>query len=908
MNTNRFFLLNHFPSDINFKYPWRPYQERVLRELQDHLNDDHLHVIAPPGSGKTVLGLEVMLRLNKPTLILAPTIAIRNQWVHRFCELFLQTMSPPEWISNDIRNPKLITVATYQGIHAAASGTKIIEDELLELEADEEQESSGSKSEIDNLISSFKKIGLGTIVIDEAHHLKNAWWKTLIKFKSKLKPTIVGLTATPPYDVTYSEWNRYLELNGPVDTEIAVPELIREGDLCPHQDYVYLSSPSSKELELIKSHRHKIDLLRQELINDEKILADITNSPLFLEPEQHLSSIYDNMKYYSSILIYLNHKKVVLHGEHVKITGNQLKDLPKLNDEWLETFLDYYINVFEPIDEATIKHQKSVAKRIRQTGAIEWGKINLSNDSSLEKVLTSSLNKLSSICDITAFESKQLGASLRQVVLSDYIRAEYLSEEVAMNKMGVIPIFETLRRQFGAEIKLGVLTGSLVLIPAISLPEVLRIAGQHDIDEINFEPLAYDADYLLLKQNDKVRHHLVHIITQVFESGNINILVGTKSLLGEGWDAPSINSLILASYVGSFVLSNQMRGRAIRTQRGNKSKTSNIWHLACYDPTHDFGGRDIAILNRRFRGFLGISEREERTIENGLNRLLLPYKYNKEKAEMSNQRMMQSAAEREKLTQQWKEAITNGTHLVEEIKVPFEEQVEYKRQKQLYLNKTIKYVLVELGLGISAYTLEFVDNLPRFRGFLKTVQGRWTLFYTFLGGLAVFFGRSLFKSLRVYIKYRDIAKDLESISHAMLKTLVDVGQIHTDRSKLKILTTVNDHGEVFCHLEGGTTYEKSLFIESMQAIVGPVLNPRYIMIRKNWWAFIKQRDYHAVPDHLAKHKDVVMKLASNWRKFVGDCDYIYTRNSEGRALLLKARFNSLASEFQETSERTSRWK
>ncbi|MEO1256920.1 MAG: DEAD/DEAH box helicase family protein, partial [Bacteroidota bacterium] len=107
-----------FPENIIFKYPWRNYQQRVLDELDEHLEDDHLHVIAPPGSGKTVLGLEVMIRLDKPTLILAPTIAIRNQWVERFCELFLQVEKRPNWISLDIKNPKLITVSTYQGLHA----------------------------------------------------------------------------------------------------------------------------------------------------------------------------------------------------------------------------------------------------------------------------------------------------------------------------------------------------------------------------------------------------------------------------------------------------------------------------------------------------------------------------------------------------------------------------------------------------------------------------------------------------------------------------------------------------------------------------------------------------------------------------------------------------------------------
>ena len=57
----------------------------------------------------------------------------------------------------------------------------------------------------------------------------------------------------------------------------------------------------------------------------------------------------------------------------------------------------------------------------------------------------------------------------------------------------------------------------------------------------------------------------VRAITALFENGDLNLLVGTAALLGEGWDAPPLNSLVLASYVGSYMLSNQMRGRAIRT-------------------------------------------------------------------------------------------------------------------------------------------------------------------------------------------------------------------------------------------------------------------------------------------------------------------------------------------------------
>ena len=62
-------------------------------------------------------------------------------------------------------------------------------------------------------------------------------------------------------------------------------------------------------------------------------------------------------------------------------------------------------------------------------------------------------------------------------------------------------------------------------------------------------------------------HRAVNFVGDLFTSGKLQILIGTKSLLGEGWDSPCINSLILASFVGSYVLSNQMRGRAIRINK-----------------------------------------------------------------------------------------------------------------------------------------------------------------------------------------------------------------------------------------------------------------------------------------------------------------------------------------------------
>ena len=107
-------------SEMAFQGSWRDYQQDVLDALDSHLTDRKLHVVAAPGSGKTILGLEVMRRIGRPAIILAPTIAIRNQWIDRLCRMFLPAPhTQPDWISTSLDDPRSITVITYQALHSA---------------------------------------------------------------------------------------------------------------------------------------------------------------------------------------------------------------------------------------------------------------------------------------------------------------------------------------------------------------------------------------------------------------------------------------------------------------------------------------------------------------------------------------------------------------------------------------------------------------------------------------------------------------------------------------------------------------------------------------------------------------------------------------------------------------------
>lgn len=103
---------------LNFKGKWRTYQKRILDNLNFHLTDKKLHIIAAPGAGKTTLGIEVIARINKPTLILTPTNTIKNQWKERICDSFLE---PKDYklVSTDIKKPSFLTISTYQALLAA---------------------------------------------------------------------------------------------------------------------------------------------------------------------------------------------------------------------------------------------------------------------------------------------------------------------------------------------------------------------------------------------------------------------------------------------------------------------------------------------------------------------------------------------------------------------------------------------------------------------------------------------------------------------------------------------------------------------------------------------------------------------------------------------------------------------
>ena len=118
--------------NIRFDGTLRPSQEAACKEIIPQLEngETRLYVVAPPGSGKTVLGLYVWSDLvKKPALVLSPNSAIQAQWAARTSLFDLD--GKDEFISTDPKNPGLLTSLTYQSVTAPGKGGEEIEELAL---------------------------------------------------------------------------------------------------------------------------------------------------------------------------------------------------------------------------------------------------------------------------------------------------------------------------------------------------------------------------------------------------------------------------------------------------------------------------------------------------------------------------------------------------------------------------------------------------------------------------------------------------------------------------------------------------------------------------------------------------------------------------------------------------------
>jgi superfamily II DNA or RNA helicase len=113
-----------FPQ-LAFRGELRPSQRDVVALARKKLAsgaERRLHIAAPPGSGKTVLGLYIWAHVvQRPAVVLSPNAAIQAQWAARI-DLFQDRAGIGDLVSTDPAHPAYLTSLTYQAVILPGQG------------------------------------------------------------------------------------------------------------------------------------------------------------------------------------------------------------------------------------------------------------------------------------------------------------------------------------------------------------------------------------------------------------------------------------------------------------------------------------------------------------------------------------------------------------------------------------------------------------------------------------------------------------------------------------------------------------------------------------------------------------------------------------------------------------------
>ena len=900
---------------IGFSGKLRPSQVASSGIIRKELENDskELLIVAPPGSGKTVLGLYVWSDLVRlPTLVLSPNSAIQAQWVERAKELFNLDGRDDE-IGTDPKNPGILTSLTYQSVTLPKRGGEDLDESAMELwisklmtpdiDRIEAEDRESAISWIEDLadknpeyyadrLSHFRKkvrddlsehgnalwvlhdsakanlmrlkeAGVGLIILDECHHLLEHWGRVLLEIVEFLdEPIVLGLTATPPeVDDAPKEDNMYLDLFGEVDYEVPVPALVRDGNLAPYQDLAYFVRPSEKELKYIANattdFRQLIKTLRQGPDDSEDRVPGLdvwlarTLSELDLPSGK--ASDWTSFRKRDPGLADRARGFLVLNGRSLPA------DIPPPDQEFVRqgnsqgsmvTILDRYIRngLMRSSNKKDHELADEAKQKLRLLGVQITGSGARMCASPISRVMAYASAKYDALREILTTEMQALGPDIRAVIVTDFEKtsATTLVEDVLDKEAGgaVAAYRAVLQSEATDRLNPVLMTGTTVLVDDDLLQKIFPRFEQW-VDErgldIKFEYIERGEYFEIRgKGKDWLPRYYTMMITELFQEGVTNCLVGTRGLLGEGWDASRINVLIDLTTVTTSMSINQLRGRSFRLDKLWPEKVANNWDIICLADEYEKGFDDYLRFQRKHKQLYGVGD--DGAIEKGVGHVHAAFTEAKpegvsETMNIFNEEMLLRAKNRPRTRGLWN------------IGQPF--NAEPKEAVEIKMN---------LGVGKTFYA----------------------------NGIAL----------------NEINNDslVISIGEAVALSLKELGLIN---SGAEIGGGSRSGGWMRAYLKEANEEESAIFAVAMQEILGPLDNPRYVIPREvkiitdNWLSkmlpevlakYVRSKKnklamFHSVPKALCKNKEDAFIFQHYWNERVSPGAVMYGHSKSGKRMV-----------------------
>ncbi len=903
--------LDRRPTDaLKFRWPWRPYQQRVLDAIDRHLSDDRLHVVAAPGAGKTVLGLEVFRRLGEPAVVFSPTRVIRDQWLERLSDFVPENSARPDWTSKTIDAPAFLTSLTYQSLHSfnkrRAGKAAVDEGDEPEGERDEDNAEGGRakaprKAELNAAAAVFNRAGVKTIILDEAHHLRAAWWRALHTLVEQIEDVVViSLTGTPPYDVAPHEWHRYELLCGPIDEEIAIPELVYNETLAPHQDFIWAVAPDEEEQDDFAERAETATAMFHEILADDRLAHELIKHRWMRGPVDIAEVLTAHELAFAMLCL------MKAQGQPPQALAQALglvhADIPPIDKRHVERVLASYLFDEQSwsAEEETQEHRQALARRLRSKNLLVRRQLCLSRNPRSERALGLSSSKIDACLEIHRLERAARGDALRLAILTDYIRKGVEDE------LGAWPIFLRLASDANNHARdVVLLTGSLIVVHLDCL-EYLRRSGQLKDDMFQSQSSAARPGFVQFKMRGG-SNRFVRLLSDLLRAGLVHTVVGTRALLGEGWDAPEINSLILATSVGSFVSTNQLRGRAIRRSKLDPGKLASIWHLVCVDCVAPEGMSDVARLEQRFDTFVGAYNDRDR-IGSGLDRLNLPSLNSELDLQVLNDLSARRLLKLESIREAWQRDPDERANaaVVPVVRLVDRERALAPPEPPSLRGFYVQHVKSSIRIGGVSFGSVLLSAGAKLA--IGGASGAM-LHLTLLGlglGAAAMLGVKLFNHLGGMLKHVPAGGTMLRMCLAVRNAMAEMRLLECDADSTAVAVKQDDDGVWSATVTGGVIHDRSILADAIAELLNPIADQRYLVTR-GLNPDNRPEEIHAIPTELARKRERRQIFLKHWIKQVGMSNMIDTHLSGGRAILLRIKSYNMLGKLAHSVHRSDRW-
>ena len=611
---------------MKFKHKLYYYQQDVLDIFQKEIDrwDKKIHIVAPPWSGKTIMGLEMISKINWNHLILVPNITLQYQWKDKIEQFFLEDLEDiNDIVSTTIDDIKKINILTYQSLTSSNRDNDLIYEKILDkwylniksdfknkyefieyveilkdLDIEDYKENitkykkllkNWNEDLVENILSKkvlnyFEKLkysGIESIVVDEAHHL-TSWWSKVIyylwewlwneelnNFNNEYKTAKIWESLISEV-LKLSSIKKYSKIaNYPLIIGLTATPPYDDIDFFTlDDDYAkllwevdyYIPTPA-----IVKSARLSpwSDLVYfVEPWKDLKITLQKTDNKLELFLETNKDKICD------FIFTYLEKNYELMINKSQDRLINYLKFLNTYSDIEISS---YFFNEKIWEDILLIDIAKTIWKYI----------------SYLEKPKINKLKAIKSKSEINIEKIKKLFYDLGFIWRANnfYKFRTQIENMLVYSKSKINWVKAILDKEIWnlkSDLKCAIITDFLEDRDwIINCKYILKELSEYN----NLNPILVSWQWIWKLSNTWELEELdtnILEVTKKLEEAKINLVIWTRGILWEWWDCPSLNTLIDLTWIVAYMSVNQVRWRVIRLDKSNLNKVANIYDIVTY--------------------------------------------------------------------------------------------------------------------------------------------------------------------------------------------------------------------------------------------------------------------------------------------------------------------------------------